>query len=282
MPEATIPTVVLGNATKIPVLGLASWGWSESAPDSITQSVKDAIDLGYRFFDTTPGKNEEEIGEAIFAKIKEGVVKREEIYLIGKLGDSKAFHKPELIKEALMTTLRHLNVAYLDMYVIDCPEGNSMFSSDAFVDTWYEMEKLVDNFLVKSIGVSNFNEELIKHLMNSARFAPAVNQLECPPSYTQRSIRDYCREKRIFITGYNITASSSLIEDPVILDLAKKYSKTAEQILLRYQIDMGHIALSQLQTKMQMKNNLEIFKFELSKGDLLAMEKLDRRTKIYT
>lgn len=91
-----------------------------------------------------------------------------------------------------------------------------MFSGDAFVDTWYEMEKLVDNFLVKSIGVSNFNDELIKHVMNSARFAPVTNQLECPPNYTQRSIRDYCREKRIFITSYNITASSSLIEDPMV------------------------------------------------------------------
>lgn len=139
------------------------------------------------------------------------------MYLVGKLSDPKAFHKPELIKEALMTTLRNLNVAYLDLYVIDCPEGNSMFSGDAFVDTWYEMEKLVDNFLVKSIGVSNFNEELIKHLMISARFTPAVNQLECPPSYTQRSVSDFCRQKRIFIAGYNITASSSLIEEPMVI-----------------------------------------------------------------
>lgn len=281
MPEAITPTVVLGNNTKIPILGLASWGWSESAPESVTQMVKDAIDLGYRFFDTTPGKNEEEIGEAISAKIKEGVVKREELYLVGKLSDSKAFHKPELIKEALLTTLRHLNLAYLDLYVVDCPDVNSMFSGDAFVDTWYEMEKLVDNFLVKSIGVSNFNDELIKHLMQGARFAPVTNQLECPPSYTQRLIRDFCRDKRIFVTGYNVTASTSLIEDPIIVDLAKKYSRTPEQILLRYQIDMGHIALSQLQSKMQMKNNLEIFKFELSKSDLTAMERLDRRTKTY-
>lgn len=138
------------------------------------------------------------------------------MYLVGKLCDPKAFHKPELIKESLLTTLRNLNVAYVDLYVIDCPDGNSMFSHDAFVDTWYEMEKLVDNFLVKSIGMSNFNDELIKHVMNSARFGPVTNQLECPPSYTQRHIRDYCREKRIFITAYNITASSSLIEDAMV------------------------------------------------------------------
>lgn len=282
MPEVTVPTVTLGNNTKIPVLGLASWGWSESATDSITQSVKDAIDLGYRYFDTTPGKNEEEVGEAISAKIKEGAVKREDIYLVGKMVDSKTFHKPELIKDALMTTLRNLNVAYLDLYIIDCPEGNTMCSDDAFVDTWYEMEKLVDNFLVKSIGMSNFNDSLIRHVMNSARFGPAVNQLECPPSYSQRAIRDYCREKRIFVIGCNVTASSSLIEDPTIAELAKKYSKTPEQILIRYQIDLGHIALSQLQSKAQMKTNLDIFKFELTKGDLLTLDKLDRRTKIYT
>jgi aldehyde reductase len=281
MPEATIPSVVLGNATKIPVLGLSSWGWSDSAPDSITQLVKDAIDLGYRHFDTTPGKNEEEVGEAISAKIKEGVVKREELYLVGKLSDANAFHKPELIKEALLTTLRRLNVAYLDLYIIDCPEGNEMFSSDAFVDTWYEMEKFVDNFLVKSIGVSNFNEQLITHLMQGARFAPVTNQLEVPPCFTQRSIRDFCREKRIFISGFNISGSSSLIEDPMILELAKKYKRTPMQILLHYQLDMGHIVISPLQSKTELKNNLEIFKFEMSKNDLITMEKLDRRTKVY-
>jgi len=281
MPEANIPIVVLGNATKIPVLGLASWGWSESAPNSISQSVKDAIDLGYRFFDTTPGSNEDEVGEAIYSKIKDGVVKREELYLVGKLSDPKAFHKPELIKESLLTTLRRLNVAYLDLYVIDYPEGNSMFSTDAFVDTWYEMEKLVDNFLVKSIGVSNFSDDLIKHIMNSARFAPVTNQLEVPPCFTQRSIRDYCREKKIFVTAFNITASNSLIEDAMIVDLAKKYNKTPEQILLRYQLDMGHIVLAQLQSKTELKNYLDVFKFEISKSDHTAMEKLDRRTKTY-
>lgn len=148
----------------------------------------------------------------------------EDLYLVGKLSDPKAFHKPELIKESLLTTLRHLNVAYLDLYVIDCPDGN-LVTGDAFVDTWYEMEKLVDNFLVKSIGVSNFNEELIKHLMNSARFSPVTNQLECPPCFTQRTIRDYCRGKRIFITGYNVSASSSLIEDPIVILNVKWFKK---------------------------------------------------------
>ncbi|KAJ6625699.1 1,5-anhydro-D-fructose reductase [Pseudolycoriella hygida] len=275
-----IESVTLGNNTKIPIFGLATWGWSESAPESISQSVKDAIDLGYRFFDVSPGKMEEEVGEAIADKIKEGAVKREELYLVGKLSDPKAFHKADLMKEALLTTMRRLNVAYLDLYVIDCPEG-SLISGDDFVDTWYEMEKFVDNFLVKSIGVSNFNHDLLKHLMNGARFLPVTNQLECPPSYTQRAVRDFCREKRVFITAYNITASSTLIEEPLIVELATKYKKTPEEILLRYQIDMGHIALAQLQSKSRMKNYLEIFKFTLTKSDLSALEKLDRRTKAY-
>jgi len=277
---AKIPTVALGNATKVPVLGLASWGWSGNTPDSITQAVKDAIDLGYRFFDTTPGHNEEEVGEAITAKIKEGVVKREELFLVGKLTDPKAFHKPEMIHDALMKTLRHLNVCYLDLYIIDCPEG-ATFSEDAFVDTWYEMEKLVDNFLVKSIGLANFDDEHIKHLLNGARFPPVMNELECPPNFTQKQITNFCRDKRIYVAAYNNTASSSLIDDPMIMSLAKKYNKTPELILLRYQIDMGHIELSPLQSKPELKKYLEIFNFELSKSDLAAMEKLDRRTKTF-
>lgn len=140
----------------------------------------------------------------------------EELYLVGKLSDPNAFHKPELIKEKILTTLRNLNVAYVDLYIIECPDANLIFANDAFVDTWYEMEKLVDNFLVKSIGMANFNDELMRHVMNGARFPPVTNQLECPPNYSQKHIREFCNEKRIYVTAYNITASSTLIEDPIV------------------------------------------------------------------
>jgi len=268
-----IPNEVLNNAVKIPVLGLGSLNCSDEA-GSTTQSVKDAIDLGYRHFDINPAI-EADVGVAISAKIKEGVVKREELYLVGKLNDTKAFHSPALIKEAVLKTLRNLNLAYIDMYLIHCPEG-SVFSSEAFVDTWNELEKLVDNYVVKSIGLSNFNIEQIHHLLIAARVSPAVNQIECNPYFTQRALREFCGQKRILISALNVFGTPDLREDPLIVEMAKKYKRTPEQILLRYQIEKGHIAIPEVQNKSDLMRHLDVFKFEMNKGDISAMDKLDR------
>jgi len=230
--------------------------------------------MGYRHFDLDQA-TEKEVGEAISAKIKEGVVKREELYLVSKLNDTKAFHNPEMIKQSLLKTLRNMNLAYIDMYVIHCPEGH-VFDNEAFVDTWNEMEILVDHFLVKSIGLSNFNMHQIQHLLIAARVSPACNQIECHPYFTQRALTDFCSQKRILITGMNIFGPKDLLEDPLILSMAKKYMRTPEQILLRYQIEKGHLAVPEVQNKACLLSNLNAFKFEMNKSDVSAMDKLDR------
>jgi len=129
---ASIPNEVLNNNVKIPILGLGSFKCTDE-PGSTVQIVKDAIDMGYRHFDLDQA-TEKEVGEAIAAKVKEGVVKREELYLVSKLNDTKAFHNPEMIKQSLLKTLSNMSLAYIDMYVIHCPEG-SVFADEAFVDT---------------------------------------------------------------------------------------------------------------------------------------------------
>ncbi|XP_037044813.1 aldo-keto reductase family 1 member B1-like [Bradysia coprophila] len=272
-----IPSEVLNNAIKIPVLGLGSLNCFDEA-GSTTQSVKDAIDLGYRHFDINP-KIETDVGVAISAKIKEGVVKREELYLVGKLYDTKAFHNPALLKEAVMTTLRNLNVAYIDMYFIHCPEGD-VFSGEAFTDTWNELEILVDNFVVKSIGLSNFSVEQLQNVLIASRVSPTVNQIECNPYFTQRALREFCAQKRILISALNIFGTPALLEDPLIVELAKKYKRTPELILLRYQIEKGHIAVAEVQNKSDLMSHLDAFKFEINNSDISEMDKLDRH-KLY-
>lgn len=137
-------------------------------------------------------------------------IHREDLYIVGKLWDPKVFHDPALIKDAILSTLRNLNLTYLDLYVLQCPEG------DQFVDTWHEMEKLVDNFIVKSIGLSNFSEQQIKHLLVSARCLPVTNQFDCHPYLAQRELSAYCRSKNIAVTVYNPFGSSALLEDPTV------------------------------------------------------------------
>lgn len=136
------------------------------------------------------------------------LVNREDLYIVGKLWNPKAFHDPGLIKVELLSTLRNLNLTYLDLYVIQCPEGENQIN-----DTWHEMEKLIDNFIVKSIGVSNFNEEQIKRLLTSARCLPVTNQFDCHPYLTQQKLSEFCRSKNIAVTVYNPFGSSNLLED---------------------------------------------------------------------
>jgi aldehyde reductase len=276
--QGVVPSEVLNNASKIPMIGLGPLV-VDDLPGATTQAVKDAIDLGYRHFVTTPNvTNEAEVGEAINAKMKEGVVKREELYLVGKLSDTRAFHNPALIMESLMRTLRNLNVAYIDMYILHCPEG-AVFANEAFVDTWCEMEVLVDHFLVKSIGLSNFSVAQIEHLLIGARVTPAANEIECNPYITQQTTDDFLHKKHILTMGMNIMGMPGLMEDPVIMDMAKKYKRTPEQILLRYQIDKGHVAIADAQNKNDLKTNLEVFKFDLNKSDISAIDKLNRQKK---
>lgn len=153
------------------------------------------------------------------------------MYIVGKLWNPKAFHNPSLIKDELLSTLRNLNLTYLDLYVIQCPEGENIN------DTWHEMEKLIDNFIVKSIGVSNFNEQQITHLLTSARCnwvkknekfgtyydgiilstgTPVTCQFDCHPYLTQTKLSEFCRSKNIAVTVYNPFGSSTLLEDPQV------------------------------------------------------------------
>lgn len=136
---------------------------------------------------------------------------REDLYIVGKLWDPKVFHDPALIKDALLKTLRNLNLTYLDSYILQCPEGDLQF-----FDTWHEMEKLVDNFVVKSIGLSNFNEKQIEHLYTSARCLPVTNQFDCNPYLMQQELCTLCRSKNIAVTVYNPFGSSTLLEDTTV------------------------------------------------------------------
>lgn len=138
-------------------------------------------------------------------------INREDLLIVGRLWDPNAFHDPALIKDALLSTLKNLNLTYLDLYVLQCPDGEQKF-----VDTWHEMEKLLDSFGVKSIGVSNFNEEQVKRLLVGACNLPVSNQFECHPYRTENKLSEFCKSRNIAVTVYNPFGSSALLEDPVV------------------------------------------------------------------
>ncbi|KAG5676330.1 hypothetical protein PVAND_006174 [Polypedilum vanderplanki] len=298
----SVPSVELSNGFKIPMLGLGTW---LSPVGQVEQAVKDAIDAGYRHIDGAyVYRNEAEVGNAIAAKIDEGIVTREELFVTSKLWN--IFHDPKHVRGALEKTLQDLKLNYIDLYLIHFPMGLKFIDSETLspktengewmidtidhAETWKAMEELVDEGLVISIGLSNFNSKQIEYILSNANIKPVMLQCECHPYLNQKKLIEFCHEKGIAFTAYSPLGSNSrpsakpddpqLMEDPTILQISEKHSKTPAQILLRWQIQRGVIAIPKSVTKSRIISNFDIFDFELDEEDMENIDGLNRNERL--
>ncbi|XP_072124166.1 aldo-keto reductase family 1 member D1-like isoform X2 [Mobula birostris] len=302
-PTAQNHQIPLNDGHSIPLIGLGTYSNSKTTPkDSCYNSVKLAIDVGYRHFDgALIYGNEDEVGRAVQEKITDGTVSRDDIYYCGKLWNT--FHPPELVRPALEKSLRLLKFDYIDLYIIELPlafkPGDAIYPQDEnrkylyhqtdLCATWEALEACKDAGLVKSIGVSNFNRRQLEQILHKKglKYKPAVNQVECHPYFTQPKLREFCNLHGIVIVGYSPLGTCRdptwvnmkippLLEDPVLNAVATKYKKTAAQVALRYQIQRKIVVIPKSFNPERIKQNFEIFDFSLADEEMKAIDALNK------
>ncbi|RZC33760.1 Aldo ket red domain containing protein, partial [Asbolus verrucosus] len=269
---------------------------SHGLENEIVRDVKDAIDLGYRLFECAHAYNEKLIGRAIRGKIKEGKVKREDLFITSKLWCNRA----DLVESALKTTLKNLGLDNLDLYLIQWPLAfpevedlhlkNRQDCSEAdYAETWKAMEVVYRKNLTKAIGVSNFSSQQIDKILNICTVFPQVNQVECHPYLNQIVLRKYCRDNAIKVMAHSPlgdsrtdTNSSSfdLLNNDRIEAIAERYGKTPAQILLRYNLQLENVVTSKSCKKGELLENINIFDFYLAPEDMSLINNFDEKREI--
>ncbi|GAB6024940.1 hypothetical protein CHUAL_010042 [Chamberlinius hualienensis] len=290
------PKLKLYNGLEMPQIGLGTW---KSQPQVVKEAVKAAVYAGYRHIDCAyMYLNEDEVGQAIHELFSEGVVKREELFITTKLWNT--FHSTARVKEAIKLSLKALGLAYVDLYLMHWPiaykEGKENLPKDEnglfimadidYIETWKGLEDLVREGHCRSIGVSNFNAEQIQRVLDEGDIQPAVLQVECHPYLNQQKLIDFCNSKNIVVTAYSPLGSPDrmwaksddpkVMEDPIIKAIAEKHGKSPAQIAIKFQVQRHIVVIPKSANPERIKENINIFDFELSKDEMKALTDLNR------
>ncbi|HEV7717498.1 MAG TPA: aldo/keto reductase [Arsenicitalea sp.] len=260
---ASIPLIKLNDGNSIPQLGFGVW---QVPNDEVKPAVTEAIRAGYRSIDTAQGyDNEEGVGEAI----RDGGVPREQLFITSKLR-TKSMGYDEALR-GFDESRQKLGLDYLDMFLIHWP----LPARDRYVDTWKAFIKLKQDGLVRTIGVSNFLPEHIDRLIAETGVVPAINQIETHPQYQQRAVRDYHRQHNIQLESYSPLGSGAVLDNEEIAAIAKKHGKSPAQVIIRWHLQEGLVVIPKSVTPERIRENLQVFDFELDREDMAVIARLD-------
>lgn len=252
---------VLSNGIKIPSIGFGTYKSGDN--NETAEIVKYALECGYRQIDTASFYgNEVGIGNAI----KESKVKREDIFLVTKLWNDD--HGYDNTIEAFNKSLNNLQVDYIDLYLIHWPNKLN-------AETWRAFEHLYETGKVKAIGVCNFKVEHLEELKKTAKIMPMVNQVEIHPFSTKNNIINYCKDNNIKVVAWSPISRGRVLSNELMIDLSQKYKKSIVQIVLRWHMQKGVIPIPKSSNENRIKENIDIFDFEISSEDMKAIDSLD-------
>jgi diketogulonate reductase-like aldo/keto reductase len=263
MPSAAIPTVELHDGVEIPQLGFGVF----QVPPEITQKVvEEALASGYRHLDTAAiYGNEEGVGAAIAAT----GIPREEIFVTTKLWNTEQGFDSTL--RAFERSLEKLRLEQVDLYLIHWP----MPAEDRYLDTWRAFERLRGEGGTRSIGVSNFRVEELERLRAEAELQPTVNQIELHPRLQQAELRAWHAEHGVATEAWSPLAQGEVLAEPAILALAEHHGRTPAQVILRWHLQLGNIVFPKSVTPERIRENIDVFSFELEIDEMEAMAPLD-------
>lgn len=266
-PMSPVPTISLNQSVSIPQLGLGVWQMDNN--DAV-RLVQIALEAGYRSIDTAAlYGNEEGVGRAIV----ESGLPRHEIFVTSKLGN--ASHGYDEARRAFDETSKKLGLDVVDLYLIHWP----MPKLDRYVETWIALEQLRSEGRVCAIGVSNFQISHLERLINETGIVPAVNQVELHPTFQQNELAAFHQKYGIATESWSPLAKGA-ISDPTIDAIAKKRERSSAQIILRWHIQKGNIAIPKSATPSRIIENISIFDFELDQFDMASIDALDRGNRL--
>ena len=298
----------VSSGAKLPSVGFGFWKVENASAADVAQQ---AIATGYRHLDCACDYgNEVEVGHGIAKAIETGLCQRQDLWVTSKLWNT--YHSAEHVKMACERSLNDLGLDQLDLYLIHFPIAQKYVPFDVryppgwFLDpasvkphmeevrvpvseTWAAMEKLVDDGLVKHIGICNFGTSLLRDLLSYARIRPAVLQVESHPFLVQEKLLRYCQQEKIAFTAFSPLGAASyyslgmaaphesLLDHPIVQCIALEKHRSTAQVLLRWGVQRGTSVIPKTTSVARMKENLEIFDFVLSADEMQSISSLDRQ-----
>jgi 2,5-diketo-D-gluconate reductase A len=259
----TVPSIVLHDGVEIPQLG---FGVFQVPPEQTQQAVEEALSAGYRHVDTAAAyRNEAGVGAAIEASD----IPREEVFVTTKLWNSKQGYDSTL--RAFELSREQLRLDRVDLYLIHWPVP----TEDRFLDTWRAFERIRGEGGARSIGVSNFRIEDLERLQGEAERMPTVNQIELHPHLQQAELRSWHREHGVATEAWSPLAQGDLLTNETVDAIANRHDKTPAQAILRWHLEIGNVVIPKSVTPERIRENFDVFDFELSAEDLREMSALD-------
>ncbi|NIH88198.1 aldo/keto reductase [Amycolatopsis granulosa] len=257
-----VPSIRLNNDVELPALG---FGVYKLADGDVGAAMRVAIEAGYRSFDTaTLYGNERGVGAALRAS----GLPREELFVTTKLWNTE--HGYDSALRAFDGSRKLLGLDYVDLYLIHWPVPRQ----DRYVETWRALEKILADGGARAIGVSNFQVPHLERLIAETEVVPAVNQIELHPGLQQPALRAFHAEHGIVTEAWSPLARGRQLDSEVVTTVARKHGKTPAQVVLRWHIEMGHMVIPKSATPSRIRENIDIFDFELDAQDIAGFATL--------